>query len=179
MVAGIAALMFVGQVGLTPARDGARWARLMAGGFEGDHYYDAYQKDAYIATDIVQAARYVKEHTAPNEGVFVWGNDATIRFLAERPSPTRFTHVFAQAADGPLRAAYRSELMRDLTNEPPLYIAIGSPWRPGAKEDSATWFPEFENFLEHEYVFETAIGNVNLYHHVDAEAAHAEGDTPR
>jgi hypothetical protein len=161
-LAAAAVALFAAYVAASPARDVILWGKLMA-----DHgsraYYDSYRRNTYSADDEVRAARYIEEHTGPRDGVFVWGEDATVRYLARRPSPTRFTFNLPLTIKGPFEAPYRAELMAALSNSPPAYIVVGSLWETIPKAQSFAQFPEFSSFLRDRYVFEVAIGNLDLY----------------
>jgi 4-amino-4-deoxy-L-arabinose transferase-like glycosyltransferase len=38
----------------------------------------------------IKATQYIKDHTSPNDSIFVWGFQPLLHFLPERQSPTRF-----------------------------------------------------------------------------------------
>ncbi len=122
------ALFFV-QVTAVPAVDAARWLLYVGGASTRTAYYSRFVRRNYVASNEMEAARYVREHTADSDTVLVWGNDATITFLSDRASPTRFVFSMplTRAVAGPLRAAYRKEYIDSLTIRRPRYVVIGQP----------------------------------------------------
>ncbi len=167
ILAGAAALLLLAQVVIEPARDVLHWSKMARGGNMQAYYSEYVFNEVYSAGDMVAAARYVRSRTGVNDSLFVWGNDAIIRFLANRPDATRFTHVLPLKAPGPLRAGSRAELMRDLAAAPPAYILIGTPWPAGDKRNALAIYPTFTAFLTERYVLEATIGKVNLYRRID------------
>jgi hypothetical protein len=82
--------------------------------------------------------QYLRQKSAPEDGVFVWGSEPLIYFLAQRNPPTRFVSNLGLIS---LWAppAWRLDLMRDLEAAPPQYIVV-------ARED---WVPMISfNFLD-------------------------------
>ncbi|MGA2985215.1 MAG: glycosyltransferase family 39 protein [Terriglobia bacterium] len=74
--------------------------------------------------------RYLREKSTPQDGVFIWGSEPLIYFLAQRNPPTRFvTNLGVISLWTP--PAWRLELMRDLEAAPPKYIVVGrEDWAP-------------------------------------------------
>jgi hypothetical protein len=166
VVSGVAALVFLGVVAASPAREVVRWARHVTGALPAE-YYDHYEFFTYKAGDEMRAARHLAARTGPDDGVFVWGNDATARFLADRPNPTRFEFDLPLTTWGAFQGGYRGEMMADLAAAPPAYIIVGTPWHGGPKQMHLDAFPEFLTFLTSRYVLETSIGSIDLYRRAD------------
>jgi len=75
--------------------------------------------------DIVEAAAYVRRETPPGTPIYLWGFDALVYFLAERPAATRFGFnypLLVDALEQRLRA--RAEVMRDLKRSRPELILV-------------------------------------------------------
>ena len=122
-----------------------------------------------MASHQVAAADWIRTRTAPDDGVVVFGNDATVPFLAERSGPTRFIYgmpLTRGPANGP-RAAYRVEYLADLVRDPPEYIIVGLAHRSSDKAAVLRDFPEFEDLLERSYALEVRIGSLHLYRRID------------
>jgi hypothetical protein len=160
VVAGAVA-MFALHVARPPLRDVVQWTKRIAGGSEQAYFASYVFNETYSAADMVAAGRHIRERTKPEDGVFVWGNDAVIRFLAGRRDPTRFTHVLPIESPGPFMARYRAEMMQGLTTDPPAYIVVGGPWV--SKQTALGFFPDFTALIAARYVLETTIGHVDLY----------------
>lgn len=73
--------------------------------------------------DQLRVIRYIKENSAPEEGVYVWGTDPLIYFLSERRPPSRFvTNLALVSPWSP--PEWRDELVRDLRKSPPRFIVV-------------------------------------------------------
>jgi len=127
-------------------------------------YYGTYGLRLYSAADEIAAARYVAAHTGRHDGVFIWGADATVRYLADRPNPSRFTFALPLSVPGAYRAAYRAEALRDVTAHPPTYFITGIAWDGLSKATiTAADFPAMAKFLQQNYAVEKSIGILDLY----------------
>jgi hypothetical protein len=69
-------------------------------------------------------AEYLREHTAPNETVQIWGSVPGVNVLAGRRSPTRFGYVapLVNHFDDEFRRRYRREFMASFAAAPPRYV---------------------------------------------------------
>jgi len=123
----------------------------------------------FSATANYLVARHLREHTEPEDGVFVWGFEMLIYYLADRRPPTRFCSNF------PLSATWRrgdwvAELEAALREHPPTYIVLVEgdvmPWVTGHGMDSLTVlrrdFRELSEWITRDYAVETKIANMYL-----------------
>ena len=114
-------------------------------------------------------AEHLREHTRPNDPVFIWGFEPLIYVLANRRPPTRF--AFNQPLTTPgTPDSWREELLRDLQQRPPEVFIVAEkdaiPHASGLTEDSATLLPRFPallQFLKTNYEPETKIEHFTLY----------------
>jgi hypothetical protein len=163
MAVGAAALFFTALAAEPPLR-AAGGALAQAAGLREGSFHDRFVYLNYRAGDQSAAARHIRERTSPDEGVFVWGNDATVRFLSDRPNPSRFTYSMPLSIEGSLREQYREALMIELASAPPTYIVVGMPWRATVtKAQDLADFPELETYIAESYVLEASIGFLDLY----------------
>jgi hypothetical protein len=102
--------------------------------------------------------QYLRRNSTSQDGVFVWGSEPLIYFMAQRNPPTRFiTNIGLVSLWTP--PAWRPEFMRDLEDAPPRYIVV-------ARDDSVamitfvlldseaylqTRFPAFRAFVDGNY----------------------------
>jgi len=169
-----AALIFTAQVCAPPFYDAAKSMYYLGVKHAPDSYYASFQFQNYNAEDERAAARYIKAHTNSNDGVFVWGNDATVRYLADRPNPSRFTFEMPLSLQGPYRKRYRAEAMGELRARPPTYFVAGVNWWAGdTKAQSLAKFPEMAAFLKYGYSREQSFGVVDLYRRNGSAKPHA------
>ncbi|MGE3142319.1 MAG: hypothetical protein AB7L65_03275, partial [Hyphomonadaceae bacterium] len=158
-------LVFAGEVLAQPMRDAAKAAYYFIVKREPEGFYNSYAFGPYNAADERAAARHIAARSGPEDGVFIWGNDATVRYLAGRPNPTRFSFEMPLNLPGAYRDAYRAEAMQGLQAHPPAYIVLGVTWiwMGVSKAQSMADFPEFAAFLHDHYTLETSFGALDLY----------------
>jgi hypothetical protein len=71
----------------------------------------------------LRVIEYVKKHSTAQDGIFVWGTDPLIYFLAERRPPTRFvTNLGLVSRWSP--PSWHDELLHDLRSRPPRFIIV-------------------------------------------------------
>lgn len=167
LVAGLAPVVFFILVSASPVFNFGRTAVLAAGASRLQHY-GLFQLHLYNVADEVSTADYIRENSAPTDGLFVWGNDATIHFLANRTNPTRFNFDLPLIVAGPDRDRFRDEAMAAMTRQPPKFIVHGLQWDEKInKEQSLAGFPQFRDFLTTRYEHHKTFGNLYLYRRLD------------
>jgi len=167
-----ATLAFFAQICALPFHDVAKAAFYLGLKRSPELYYNSYshrpggdpEEQNYNVADEMAAARYIAANTRPDEGLFVWGNNATAAYLADRPNPTRFPMEMPLSVDGPYRPQYRAEAMAGLTARPPVYIIVGiNWWTSKSRAEVLEDFPEFSAFLNNKYRYERSFGAIDLY----------------
>ena len=98
-----------------------------------------------------QAARYVRERTAPGDGLLVWGLSPGLYAPADRHPCTRYPFHKILMTDAPLSRMWpgleqrREELMNRLRADPPAYVLVGRDDQNGFEpEDSRSSMLRFE-----------------------------------
>ncbi|MBC2665154.1 hypothetical protein H7F51_06460 [Novosphingobium flavum] len=171
-IAAAAAITLAAQVCAMPLRDTAKFLYYFALERAPDRYYASFHfapdnasgARIYEVAAEREAARYIAAHTGPADPVFVWGNDATVQYLADRPNPTRFSFEMPLSLDGEYRAAYRAEAMAAFHRAPPVYFVAGMNWwAADTKAQSLARFPELAAFVKAHYHLEKSIGTLDLY----------------
>jgi hypothetical protein len=118
----------------------AGWAR------EGESFYSSYPWPNPIShfPDQMRVINYLREHSAPQDQVFVWGSEPLIYFLTQRPYPSRFISNLALVSPWS-PPAWRRELIHDLGKSPPRFLVV-------ARDDEVPYiaYTDFdsEEFLE-------------------------------
>jgi len=169
ILATAAALTFAAEICAVPLHDAAKCIYYLAFKHQRDLYYSSFNfmvngADVYGVANELSAERYLAGHTTPHDGVFIWGNDATIRYLADRPNPTRFTFEMPLSMPGTFRAGYRVEALQGLRKRPPAYFIVGTNWwRMDTKGQALAKFPEMANFLRQNYKLDKSFGLIDLY----------------
>jgi hypothetical protein len=115
-----------------------------------------------------KAARYLREHTAPTDGILVWGLSPGIYALADRHPVTRFPFHKILLTRAPLSlmipglSERRAALLQRIAADPPVYVLVARHDRNGFEpEDSFHSLMEFaplRDLLERDYRPETEIG---------------------
>jgi 4-amino-4-deoxy-L-arabinose transferase-like glycosyltransferase len=159
----------------------ARDARYLLGQTSSDVYLASFghniqERDKYSFSETLTTARYLQANTGPHDYVLVWGFQALVNFLADRPAPTRYIFTYPLTFDRPeseFRVQARRIFLRDLKEKPPRYIVlVTNDVNPLQAVDSyalLAGFPEFERIVQREYRIETTIGEFHLYRRSDAQ----------
>ena len=110
-----------------------------------------------LATDIEAITREIQARTAPNEPIWVFPNEATLYFLADRPQATRFPlAVFAVTHE------QREQLIADLERTQPEW---GVVYRDATAPDGIAYtiaLPEVVDYLDSHYRLQADIGPFRL-----------------
>jgi len=103
-----------------------------------------------------EIAGYLRNHTDPNETIYVWGIAPQVYFLAQRKAATRYwinSNMSLLVTNDGLKAlqAYSHTVMEDIRSSPPAYIV-----QIFRLED----FPELQAFVRDHYVID---GNLEFF----------------
>ncbi len=105
----------------------------------------------------LSVVRFLKENSAPRDGVFLWGAHSLIYLMSERRPPTRFMSNLGLIAVW-TPPAWREELMRDLEKSPPRFIVVARrdalPMITYVDLDSSEYlkvFPKLNAFIANNY----------------------------
>jgi 4-amino-4-deoxy-L-arabinose transferase-like glycosyltransferase len=117
--------------------------------------YDRYGDFSLLADK--QVAAFVRDRTAPDDTIFIWGFEPLIYCYADRRPASRFIYTVPLVTDwSPPK--WRQELMRDLERNPPRSIIVVHrdvlPWMTNRYDDSAAQlagFPTLEQLLATDY----------------------------
>ncbi|MCL6647915.1 MAG: hypothetical protein K6U89_06240 [Chloroflexi bacterium] len=125
--------------------------------------------DVYSFRHAQATADYLRAHTAPSEPVLVWGFQALVNWLAERPAPTRYIFSYPltiERPESPLRWEARQTFLREFDARPPAYVVLVSKdINPIQTRESVALleeFPEFKARLTRDYRPEQQIGEFLL-----------------
>jgi hypothetical protein len=132
-------------------------------------------QDGFSLSTITKAAQYIKNNSAKENSIYVWGFQPLLYFLSERQAPTRF--FFSAPLIAPFnkkKNEWREEFLADLKRKPPYYIIVAeddtlvNTLMSGVNKDSRTMlgeFPELLMLLKKQYVIDQTIDNLLLYHY--------------
>ncbi|HEY8038426.1 MAG TPA: hypothetical protein VIF15_01480 [Polyangiaceae bacterium] len=171
----IAAACLVALAGLF-AREASQWAlaygpdaMVATGRLPRDVYLRRIQQGSYSTATEEAAARYVRDHTSPSDGILVWGLSPGIYAIADRHPVTRYPFHKILMTDAPLSRMWpgleerRAELMERLRADPPVYVLVGrgdvNGFEPMDSMGSMMRFPPLRAMLEREYQPETTLGH--------------------
>ena len=116
-----------------------------------------------------QVVDYLKDHSAPDDQVYVWGTAPLIYFLSGRECPSRFVSNLGLISDW-TPPAWRNELVRTLKTKQPRYIVVerrdAIPAVSGTTLDSQEYlirYPALLRLLSNRYVQEKAFRSFTVY----------------
>ena len=123
-----------------------------------------------------QVVRYLKDHSAPNDQVYVWGTAPLIYFLSRRQCPSRFVSNLGLVSDW-TPAAWRKQLVRTLWNKRPRYIIVerrdAIPAVSGTTLDSQEYlvrYPALARLLREHYEKVQAFRSFVVYARIQSPA---------
>jgi hypothetical protein len=118
-------------------------------------------------------ARYLRDHTRPEQGVLVWGLAPGVYALADRHPITRYAFHKILLTEAPLSrsapglAARRKELIETILRDPPAYFVLGQNDANGFDRDDSRMsllrFPQLADIIRRDYRAEINIGNFLLF----------------
>jgi len=128
------------------------------------HYERAFDRGSLSVTEHTAVARYIRDHTDPDDPILVWGLAPVIYYLSERRAATRypFHHVLLTKAPLSLRfpglETRRNAFLNRLHREPPAYILIGlndpNGFEPTDSYTQLRAFPPFNTYVARHYTLE-------------------------
>ncbi|HEY8091538.1 MAG TPA: hypothetical protein VIF09_26920 [Polyangiaceae bacterium] len=165
---------------LLAAREAKVWVRAYAPDLDVERglvsrevYLHAIQQGSYSMADEERAASWVDEHTAPTDGLLVWGLSPGMYALADRHPVTRFPFHKILMTDAPLSRMWpgldrrRSDLVDRLRADPPAYVLVGrgdsNGFEPLDSFSSMMRFHDFRRMLETEYTPDTTLGHFLVF----------------
>jgi dolichyl-phosphate-mannose-protein mannosyltransferase len=114
---------------------------------------------------------YLRAHSSPGDGVFVWGSEPLIYFQARRNPPTRFVSNLALISLW-TPPAWREELIRDLAKSPPRFIMVARDDRVPTisfnyldSEGYLQRFPALAKFIANYYQKAVDLRSFVIYRH--------------
>lgn len=135
-----------------------------------DPYFGGYNNGQdYSIRANLEVAEFIVRHTTPRDLIFIWGFEPGVYFLSGRQPSSRFIFNYLQFetySSGP----YISQLLDDLTTQPPAYILLVKndrlPWVTGSSDDSLSEVKRIEAFsllLSENYGQEGQIEDFEIY----------------
>jgi hypothetical protein len=118
-------------------------------------YLRQIQQGSYSTADEELAAAWLRDHTAPGDGILVWGLSPGVYALADRHPVTRYPFHKILLTDAPLSRMWpgldqrREAFLARLERDPPAYILIGQHDENGFEpQDSYTSLLRFRGLRE-------------------------------
>ncbi len=119
------------------------------------------------ANRIDSVTRYIAEHTAPDEPIFVVPWAAGFYFLADRANPTRTDFMLFEDPE-----AYPCLLSR-LEQHPPKYVIYGYTWDVDGKRFRDYAAP-IDGYIRSRYAIESSVDGYEIWRRIDAAPRAAE-----
>ncbi len=144
---------------------------ILSGGTKLETLYaaPAYDTEDFSMRSVLEASNFVKNNSAEQDKVFVWGYESAIYFLAGRDCASRFIYNVPLFESFDLEH-YRELFLQDLAvNRPQIILVVTGdaiPWVTGSTDDSYgefLKFSEFRNYVEENYLPPGSIRNFLVY----------------
>lgn len=147
--------------------DGIRWWRAYRRGPE------RFEQGPFSPASEAEAARFIRNHTAPDDRILVWGLSPGIYALADRRPVGRYPFHKILYTNAPLSrmipglADRRAELIRRFDEQPPKLVLVGhhdaNGFEPDSSFTSMMRFDELRQRLERDYAKTGEIGRFVLF----------------
>lgn len=185
-LAGVALL--VGSELLGWRRAYAADATQLGGSASREAYLRAIQPGGFSMADEEASARWVADHTAPRDGILVWGLSPGLYALADRHPVTRFPFHKILLTDAPLSRMWpglderRRDLVDRVTRDPPAVVLVGqndaNGFEPLDSVSSLGRFRELRAILQRDYVPAPSLGRFLVFARRDSASATATTAAP-
>lgn len=139
----------------------------------------AYRKILASSQDKAELARYLREHTASDDTILLWGPEPGLLYAAGRLSASRFIDTkwllceerryFEDCPPSEihsLQARWKSEFLRDVKTRQPVYIVARYQNGTLAMEEGAAFapdFPDLRRLIGEGYRLETEMGSWSIF----------------
>jgi hypothetical protein len=170
----------LGGLALFTANEGLAWwrtyspdAACLTGRISRPDYLRAIQPGGFSMADEEEAARRVRESTAPGDGILVWGLSPGLYALADRHPVTRYPFHKILLTDAPLSRMWpgldqrRVAFMERLRGDPPAVVLVGqndaNGFEPQDSYGSLGRFRELRAMLQGGYEPAPPIGRFLVY----------------
>ena len=169
-IAAVAALAI--QAAVRPILYVAQWGLFVIGVHSAETYYSRFELPPVLPVYQRVAARYLAAHTAPDEGFAVWGYDAGLFYLANRPTPFRLAGWYWPMTNGTPETLeeYRREYLIELQRAAPRYYVVNAldSLIPGPNRNvRLASFPELQAVLQRDFTRDTTVGPLVLLRRKD------------
>jgi hypothetical protein len=154
--AGALVLAIPGMLLVNPVRTTLAWLSHDAGQLGDKAYIERFTDTDFSTADMRAAAELVDRTTAPGESIYLWGFDALVYFLADRPSASRFGYNYPMVVGSPeYIERSRRELLATLDRSPPRMILVEdhdeNNLMPKSSRAYLQEFPELLGFIAARY----------------------------
>lgn len=124
----VVVVLVVLSVTREPAKNAWNWWGFAVGLHDVDTYHAFFcppYYESFCHRDVAAVAQAIAEATPPGSPIYLWGYDALVSFLADRPAASRFGFDYPViAASPPERDGDKAELMAALARTRPLFIVV-------------------------------------------------------
>ena len=155
-VASVLLLLLPAALLIGTAETSYAWLLRQTGRLSEDAYVGQFVDTDFSTADTRAAARLVDQMTAPGDPIYLWGFDALVYFLADRPAATRLGYDYPMVIGSPdYIDKSRHELLAALARNPPRAILVedddANNLMPQTSRASLRVFPELQSFIATHY----------------------------
>ena len=125
-------------------------------------YEESYQ------APVIPMARYLREHSQPEDYIAIFGDAPWVYVLADRPNATRFSfvNVWIKKRGSPNYALMTQQFLAGLQRNRPLYFMLTKPNYPWPNNDYIADYKQAKpiyNYVEANYQYEAEIGEFLVF----------------
>ncbi|MEL6269662.1 MAG: hypothetical protein AAFR22_07610, partial [Chloroflexota bacterium] len=123
----------------------------------------------FVADESLHVSQYLREHTTPNDTLYIWGFRPEIYYMSDLRPASRFIFQFPLVAEW-YPPEWQQQNVDTLWASLPPYVVVVQgdfmPWVTGVDADSNTLlqsYTELNNWLIFNYERDTQIGNFLIW----------------
>ncbi len=130
--------------------------RLARGKITLEEYYGLFTTGQGDGQEVLQVARFIRQHSAPEDTLLVWGREPMLHFLSRRRAPCRFVLGLSVCRfDSPRILQWRREYLAALKTKKPAFVVLvhgdETYFSPEGMKAQLKYFRALEQWLHKHY----------------------------
>ena len=117
-----------------------------------------------LSTDIPST---IRDLTAEDDKIFVWGHYSILYYFSDRQNPTNFPMDIPLIVEGRFQERWQAEAISEIKKKPPQLILIATidtnPLEIETSIEQLKYFKAFDEFLEEQYLFDFHMAEFQVF----------------